>query len=159
MIVCVFVSPFEEVSTMNRYATFLAAVTLATGFAALRTTDESSHETVDLQEALAAGEKVKDLLTQYRAFKGTFETTIESLRHGQIRLKEARVIVRETAERHYPKYLKMLTLSEKGAKVDERVARNLVGHVHTIESYHPTQPSPLAKLDQELRDLLTELAE
>jgi hypothetical protein len=146
---------------MNRHATFLAVVTLATGFAALRTVDEqlSSHETVGLHSALSDEQKLTNVLTQYRAFKGTLEATVESLRHGHVHLKEALAIVREASTRHHPKYLSHLVHYDKGATTDERLARNLIGHVHTIEKFHPTQPSPLPGLDQELREFLAEIGE
>jgi hypothetical protein len=144
---------------MNRYATFLAVVTLATGFAALRTTDDSPYEPIGLQEALTNEQTVKDVLTQYRAFKATFEGTIESLRRREIDLKEAHTIVTEASNRHYPKYLKLLCFSDKGATVDARLARNLVGHIRSVEEYHPTQPSPLPNLDQQLREVLAKFGE
>jgi hypothetical protein len=146
---------------MNRYATFLAVVTLGTGFAALRTADEqlSSQEAVGLQAALSNDQKVMNLLTQYRAFKGTLDATLESLRHGRVHLKEALADVREASTRCYPKYLNKLAVSDKGATTDERLARNLIGHVRAIEKHRQTKPSPLPGLDQELREFLAEIGE
>jgi hypothetical protein len=143
---------------MNRYATILVLVTLATGYIALRTTDtQSNSEPISLQEALSNEQQVKDVLTQYRIFKSTLHATIDSLRCGEIRLKEAHAIVREASNRYYPKYLKMLSWSDKGESTDERLARNLAGHVHSLEHVYPTQPSPLAGLDEDLRELLAEM--
>ena len=73
--------------------------------------------------------RIQELYGNYRSFKKVFDPTVQELCRGTLRLEEAHGRVSAAARRHHPKYFAALCRIELGDSDDERVARNLVGHV------------------------------
>ena len=139
---------------MNRYATFVAITLTVTGLAVgWMVTDDSAQDSFDMRAALAHDMKVKQQIATYRCFKATLETALESLRKGEIRLKDAHASVYDAARRFNPPYLDRLVMSDLGRTVEERLARNLVGHLQKT-----ARSAPRSDLETELQELLAELA-
>jgi hypothetical protein len=139
---------------MHKYATLFAIATLTTGYATVRLIDEEAPASISMAEIFANDQKVREMVVSYRCFKATFQSTIESLRRGEVSLTDAKARVHEAANQHHPKFLPLLSMMNPGQSVDECLVRNLVGHVRSLEEFRPTDPSPLPRLEAELQDLL-----
>ena len=140
---------------MNKYASIVIVVT-STAFAAVWMLADSPERSVDVRTILANDEKVKERLTSYRCFKATLDSSIEALRKGELSLREAHVTVYHSAQQFNPGFLDRLTMAETGKTEAARLAQNLVGHVRSIESVRCSVPSPLPKLESELREMLAD---
>lgn len=144
---------------MHKYATILAFAVLTSGYVAVRATCDIEDETAANEPAPASSEQVQEMVRSYRLFKITFQGTVESLRRHEIALRDAQARVAEASREYNPKYLRWLSIAEKGGTLTERVARNLIGHVRSLEKEHPTRPSPLPELEQELSEFIAEAHE
>jgi hypothetical protein len=109
-------------------AIFLTGV-FTTALANLHTPPQTVTRRLDESQL---DDKTREMFVTYHCFKSTLTTTLELLAHGKIRLDDARNRVHESALRYHPAYLKRIESCERGATPQERVARNLIGHVSNL---------------------------
>ncbi len=138
---------------MNKLAILLTVV-IVTGFTSVQMMDSQPEVSV---YSWADAQATQDRITTYKCFKHTLEATIEELRRGSIRLKEAQSRVLAAARHYYPEFLVHLCLTEPGATDEERVARNLIEHVDNWEDFPPPLGGGPADLMRQLQELLDEL--
>jgi hypothetical protein len=120
---------------------------------------QGENETlVDLSDAALQDKKVGELVVTYYTFKSALEANINDLTVGTITLRDARDNVAAAARRLHPGYFTHIGLSEEGTTDEERIARNLVGHVRSNEEVTPNPNSRLPLIEKELRALLAENA-
>jgi|SRR6516165_3968288 hypothetical protein len=113
---------------MNKIATLLTAALIA-GFVAVKMSDDPSLKRSPWMDE----QKLQERLRNYQCFKQTLNEALDSLEKGEISLKEAHARVFAAARRFQPEYLEHLSKIEPGTTDDERVARNLVGHLQMAE--------------------------
>ncbi len=136
---------------MNRSMNLLAIVATA-GIIALKTMDVSAllPDPRDILPFYAQQD-----LREYYAFKAQFDDMLKALAHGEVSLREAHRRVKSTALCHWQNYLSNLRLSDHGANTDERIARNLVGHIQNIVELGQVSPTRVAALESELTEFLS----
>jgi hypothetical protein len=127
------------------------AIMLVAGFATVMLVDmETEARRESLSEAFARERKLQERCVNYFAFKHSFDSTLAQLREGAISLTEACERVDRLATEFNPNFFEHLTYIENGASNDERLARNLVGHVHSVVDMFPISDSRLTDLNTEL---------
>jgi predicted small metal-binding protein len=105
----------------------------------------------DLPPGPTSGE-VRERFVRYRVFKDALESALADLAERKIALKEAQVRVSDAARDYQPEHFFYLRCWEQGDSDDERVARNLVGHIR--ESHGDCV---LPELETEMEHLVIEL--
>ena len=134
------------------------AIILVAGFAMLKLIDIQVDGRDSLPEIVAQDQQVQEPAVNYYTFKVAFDATLVSLRSGEMTLADAIEHVDGVATRYNSDYFRHLQHSETGASKDERIARNLVGHVACFEEVIPNPNSRLPLLEVELSRILQELA-
>src|SRR5262249_47524931 len=96
--------------------------------------------------------EVQEYWTRYQVFKQTLDDTVRNLAAREISVRQAYLRVQAVASEYFPDYLLHLSTWEEGETEEERIIRNLVGHVHE------ENPSPnCVALDAEMNAYLREL--
>lgn len=137
---------------MNRIAIFLTLFLAAAGIT-WPMLQESGDREIDFVAIAAHHRHVQEMSVNYRAFKTTFDDTLNALKKGEINLREAEACVRCSAETYHPSYLIDVQMSDPGETVEKRVARNLIGHVQSAEDVEAISHSRLPKLEEEFARL------
>ena len=135
---------------MNRSMSLLAIVATA-GIITLKTMDVSAL-LPDPRDILPFF--VQQNVHEYYAFKAQFEDTLRMLADDEISLRDAHRRVKSTATHCFPNYLSNLQMSDRGANTDERIARNLVGHIQSLAEFGHASPTRVAALESELAEFL-----
>lgn len=130
--------------------TTLVAVMFAAGLATLKLTDRSEQGLGDQQTINVFDDKTHEMVLHYGFFKSSFESALRDLGHGRIHLREAVYQVREAGVVYCPIYLNRLAFAEAGATLDERIARNLLGHLRDQETANPRYAGRSTALQVEL---------
>ncbi len=95
-------------------------------------------------------EQIGDMLVSYLCFRNTLTTAVELLASGQIELADACERVHSSATSHHPDYLKNIELSDPAPTTQERIARNLIGHLQSMEGDNPARSARVRALEREL---------
>jgi hypothetical protein len=130
------------------------SILMIAGFAMLKLIDIQVNGHESLANVAVRDKRVREQELNYYAFKHSFESTILSLRRNEMTLADALERVNDLAKRYNCDYVRHLTLVETGITQDERVARNLVGHVAALEEADPSVESHLPQLQVELAEQL-----
>jgi hypothetical protein len=99
-------------------------------------------------------DKTREMVVCYTCFKEALTTTIDLLQEDKITLREARDRVYETAQRHWPEYLVNLERVEQGTTHQERVARNLLGHLRSLAECDLTALPRVRAVEMELTEMI-----
>jgi hypothetical protein len=138
---------------MTRFST-IAAVFLTGAFVTLLVSLLTPpHSAVIRADACEFDDATRERVVSYHCFKGTFSTALELLANGEIALEEARARVYESALCYNPGYLQHLADCERGATPQERVARNLIGHLRSRQAENPAIRARVHALELELAEL------
>jgi hypothetical protein len=134
---------------MMRFST-LSAIVLTGAFVTLIV----NIQTPDPQDAGAVPDgqynrNIQELSISYGCFKQTFTSALDGLLSGEYGLEEARDRVHESAQSHFPNYLKHIEITDPAPTVQQRIARNLMGHLHNIDDPDGKLASRLRVLDAE----------
>jgi hypothetical protein len=140
---------------MNRIAIFLTFILLAAGVTLPMLRDSRDRE-IDFVAIAVYHRRVQEMSVNYGAFKATFDETINALKSGEINLREAESCVRSAAETYHPSYLIDVQMSDPGETIQQRVARNLMGHVGSAEELEVNSRSRLPQLELEFVRLFKE---
>jgi hypothetical protein len=123
---------------MTRFAA-ISAIFLTGAFATLLVNLHTPSEPLIGQyDESHCDERTRQKVVSYYLFKSTLTAVLNSLAQGTTSLKEARNQVYESALQYNPEYLRRLAICERGTTPQERVARNLIGHVCGLELTDPT---------------------
>ncbi len=109
------------------------SVAAAAGLVTLKVTEDSRQQTMVSAEVTDFSDETMAMIIKYRCFKDTLESALQALAQGKISLPEATVRVQYAANGFCPIYLDRIRVAEKGATPQERIARNLVGHIRSQE--------------------------
>lgn len=135
---------------MTRLAAIFA-VFMTGALAAVVLAGRSQLESMSAQEPeRQCNAEIGDLLVSYGCFKNTFKTTVDRLASGEIRLDEACERIRDSALHNHPDYLKNIQTSDPADSVQERIARNLIGHLHCFEEDGVVPSARVRALEAEL---------
>jgi hypothetical protein len=138
---------------MTRFAT-LAAVLLTGAFASLLVMLQTPPQArISRFDEGQFDDETRASVVFYFCFKSTLTTTLDLLARGEIRLEDARTRVYESALRYNPGYLKHIETSERGATARERVARNLIGHLRSVDESDPALQTRIFALEIEFAAL------
>ena len=138
---------------MTRYST-IAAVFLTGAFATLLVSLLTpTHSTIVRADACEFDDATRERVATYHCFKGAFTTALDLLATGEIRLDEASARVYESAVCFNPTYLHHLNDCERGTTPQERVARNLIGHLRCWQTENPAIRARIHALELELAEL------
>jgi hypothetical protein len=96
------------------------------------------------------GWQIGDMLVSYLCFQSTMRSTVELLASGQLPLAAACDRIHDSALRHHPDYLKHIEISDPAPTVRERIARNLIGHLHSIDGIDDAPSARVRALELEL---------
>jgi hypothetical protein len=138
---------------MTRFST-ISAIFLAGSFATLlvilHTPSQPMKSEFDESQFNVTTQK---MVVSYCSFKRTLTATLELLAQGKTSLEEARNRVYESALHYHPGYLEHIAKCERGTTPQERVARNLIGHVRSLEERNPTIYVRVSALEIEFADM------
>jgi hypothetical protein len=138
---------------MTRFST-ITALFLTSAFATLLVSLQTPTQSVTIRaDATEFDNATREKVVSYHCFKGTLTTTLELLARGEIGLEEARDRVYESALHCNPTYLLHLVNCERGASPQERVARNLIGHLRCQGQIDPATRARIHALERELAEL------
>ena len=133
---------------MTRFS-MISAICLTGAFVTLVATIDTAPDKLMALNA-ERNEKISDMLVSYYCFENTKTTTVELLAKGQISLVEACDLVLESATRHHPDYLTNIEISDPAPTAQERIARNLIGHLRSNEGDGRVLSSRVQALELEL---------
>jgi len=128
------------------------------GFATLKLIDIQVDADSGLPNVVAEDKKVRDQVLHYFAFKQSFEATHLALHRGEITLADACERVNRLAKHYHSAYLLHIGYAEKGTSHEERVARNLIGHVALLDEKSLSSEPRVPQLQVELAEFLKNLA-
>jgi hypothetical protein len=138
---------------MTRFST-IAAVFLTGAFATLLVSLLTpTHATTIRVDAAEFDDATRERVVSYHCFKGSLSTALELLASGEIGLEEARNRVYESALNYNPGYLQHLADCERGKTPQERVARNLIGHLRSRQAGSSAIRARIHALELELAEL------
>jgi hypothetical protein len=137
---------------MTRFAT-ISAIFLTGAFATLLVNLQTPSQSMGRFDESQLNDKTQERIVSYYCFKSTLTTTLELLALGKTSLEEARNRVYESALHYHPGYLKHIAECERGTTSQERVARNLIGHVRSLEEKDPTLDVRVFALEIEFADM------
>ena len=137
---------------MMRFST-LSAIVLTGAFVTLIVNIQSAEQPNLAAHPENYNQNLQDLAVSYGCFKQTLNATLDDLLSGEIHLEEARDRVHRSALCHFPNYLKNIERSDPAPNVDERICRNLIGHLRNID-----EEAEDAKLEARIRELEAEFA-
>jgi hypothetical protein len=140
---------------MTKLAIYFTII-LATTIGALRMLHVSTVEETPLMDA-AEQRRMAELAINYGLFKNGFQSTLQALGRREITLAEAHARIRALSLQYYPAYLEHLKLCEEGASTEERVARNLIGHIDSLVEFDLSSKPHLPTIEAELACFLFEL--
>lgn len=135
----------------------LVIVTSAAGLMTLhamhRFAEPKQRDMIDVTEF---DETTTEYMINYEQFKATLKSSLHDLAERKANLQEAAERVYRSAIMHSPIYLDRICVSEIGATHEERVARNLIGHLRDLEEVNPLIGERVTELDIELETWLCE---
>lgn len=137
---------------MNKIAGLLTAILIA-GAVAVKMNDVRFEAP---QLWLDEDRDVRELVFRYQSFKEIFDDTLENLGHGKIDLRTARTRVEAASRCYWPAHVEFLTFAENGSTSEERIARNLVEHLRSVQNLEPHLKPRVRELEIELAELLRE---
>jgi hypothetical protein len=138
---------------MTRFST-ITAIFLTGAFAALLVILHPPTPSVPVRaDAGEFDDATRKMVVSYQCFKGTLTTMLELLAVGEIRLEDACDRVYESALCYNPTYLLRIADCEHGATPQERVARNLIGHLRSQCQENPAIRARIHPLELELAEL------
>jgi hypothetical protein len=112
-----------------------------------------THSATIRVDACEFDDATRERVVSYHCFKGTLSTALDLLASGDIGLEEARARVYESALCYNPGYLQHLADCERGTTPQERVARNLIGHLRSRLQENPALCLRIQALELELVEL------
>ena len=121
---------------MNKLTTFVA-VMAAAGLATLKVMEDAPPPPKISAEVTSFDDETTERVITYRCFKDTLESSLQALARGKISLAEATLRVQCAAGWFCPMYLDRIRIAEEGTTPNERVARNLLGHLYSQEELDP----------------------
>lgn len=138
-------------------AFIFTGVMLAAGLTTLHVMDDQEPQKTQLTpEVTTFDEQTVTLAVNYQCFKGTFETALLELERREIKLEEAVRRVYAASQQYCPIYLHRIRISDPGESVEGCVARNLVGHVRSLEESRPSLCPRVWELEVELENLVNQ---
>ncbi len=138
---------------MMRFST-IAAIFLTGAFATLLVSLLTPSPSTNLRaDATDFDDATRAKVVSYLCFKGSLTTALDLLARGDIRLEDARDQVYESALCYNPTYLLHIADCERGATPQERVARNLIGHLRCRQQESPAIRLRIHALEVELAEL------
>lgn len=135
---------------MNKIALLLTSALIA-GIAAVNLAGTPAADALKLVDD---DRIVQQKVANYRCFKDVLEASLDGLRTRRISLAEAHTRVRSAAQRYRPEFLEMMISSDAGDTDDERLARNLIGHVRSEMAAKPGGARRVSELEAELEVFL-----
>ena len=138
---------------MTRFTTTTAIILTAAFATLLAHLHTPSEPVISRFDESQFDDKTQERIVCYHCFKGTLTTTLDLLANGKISLEDARNRIYESALHYNPDYLKQIAMSERGTTPQERVARNLIGHLKSQEERTPTLSARIFALQIELADM------
>lgn len=141
---------------MHRVAIFLT-VFLIGGFASIKLFDVLGETESEPDPSVKSERETQEAWIRYHSFKQVLQDTVTELTADRIRLKAAHIRVRDAAAQWNPKLFDHLAQWEQGHSDDERLVRNLVGHIEVVEKDLPTYPTRTRALRAEMEAYLLEL--
>jgi hypothetical protein len=148
---------FEEQKEIPMSRTIILSISmLAAILATLHYMDapaESGQNEIAAEMAKIADERAA-LMVNYRNFKGTLDAALDALTRREITLEEATARVYNAGKQYCPIYLDRVCISDPTPKLETSIAKNLVGHVYSLEEVHPQLAERTAELERELEKLV-----
>ncbi len=141
---------------MNKLAMLLTAMLVA-GAVVIKMNNDADVPAVNPLEGVQETQRVDHLRDDYQSFKEVFDASLVALEKGEITLTDARARVETAARLHNPNYLTYISYYESGKTDEERVARNLAGHLRGTEVFKPHLTERVRELDCELDVYISEL--
>ena len=138
---------------MNKSVTMLSVLATA-GIIALKTMDVSAL-LPDPRDFWP--ETNQQNVQNYYAFKAQFSGILNELGAEKITLREANFRVESLARSLWPNYIANLSMSETGKTQQERMARNLVGHIKNFAEFGELPVSRGIAVEAELDEMLADL--
>ena len=137
---------------MMRFST-LSAILLTGAFVTLLV-NMQSPEQQPYPVAVPDGyynQNLQELAISYGCFKNTLNTTLDDLLSTDLKLEEACDQVHKSALSHFPNYLKNIEITDPAPNAEQRICRNLIGHLRGIDD-------PGAKLAPRIQELEKQFA-
>src|SRR5262245_33724789 len=97
------------------------------------------------------------LMVNYRHFKDTLDSTLVDLEARDVNLNDATARVYAAANRYCPSYLTRVGESDPAVTLEASVAKNLVGHIRSLEEVRPAVAVRVAELENEFENLVNQL--
>jgi hypothetical protein len=119
----------------------------------VRYVDDSQQEEPATREILCFDDETTELVENYRTFKGTLDATLQSLEARDLNLADATARVYTTAKKHCPIYLERVAISDPDVTIEGSIARNLVGHLRSLDSVRPALVQRVIELENERQNL------
>ena len=140
---------------MTRFALF-AAVMFVAALATVTLIEEPAPQK-SCRVVTQFDQETQELSIRYEHFKATLNGALNDLARNKGRLHDAVYGVRDASYVYCPIYVDRLQTAERGATPEERVARNLIGHLRDMEDADPRLAGRTAALVSELEALLSHL--
>ena len=137
--------------------TMFAAILLTAGLVTINQTNNQAQQQQCCEEVKVFDADTAEMAAHYGAFKTILCQNVDALSQRTTTMAEAVQQVRQAAGRHSPIYLERIARSESGDSVDERIARNLFGHVESFTEVNPDLVPRVAELHTELEAFLRNL--
>ncbi len=118
-----------------------------------RFSEPTQRDTFDVTEF---DEATTEYMMHYEQFKAALKSSLSDLTQRKANLAEATERVYFSARAHSPIYLERICVSEIGKTHEERIARNLIGHLRDLQEVNPHIGERVIELDIELETWLCE---
>ena len=141
---------------MSKYIAVYVFVLAALGVVALDLLLDDSAEPVNVFTFADNQRETDEKQAAHHRFSAVLQPTISALCKEEIPLKEACANVYAAALAYSPTYLRMLSITESGKGIEEKIAHNLIGHANDRIECAGGDRARRASLQAELRDLFDE---
>jgi len=129
----------------------LITVMSAAGLVTIHLRDDLQEQQPITKEVTEFDDPTTELVENYRVFKSTLAATLKELSDRHVDLATATARIHSVAKKHSPIYLDRVCVSDPGATPEERIARNLIGHLVSLEEVEPELAPRIAELKVEFQ--------
>ena len=136
---------------MTKTATLLTVI-LAAGILTASVRFDTAPKQKPITQVDHFDEETTIRANHYEQFKRALTDTIKALHDGQIDLASATSRIQHEAETHCDVYRTRVRVSDPGDTLEESIARNLVGHVASLEEGRPKAPERMVELQRQLKN-------
>lgn len=137
---------------MSKSILLIAIMALA-GLTTLYYAEDKTIEAQMTREVNYFDEETTELCENYSVFKLTLDDTLTKLENRDINLTEAMARVYGAAKQHCPIYLERVDITDPAPSHEASVARNLIGHLISLEEVRPELGRRVAELQLEFTHL------